>query len=185
MRRLILALAVAVAAAPLAADPLDLIDYEGLFAANPDAVEDISELRQILRVGEVTLLYDRVEDKPYAGIDESGEGAVGCFVGILATIESAVQACEVTLPDEQLAIQSDYQTRALDFYADNLPGVDRTTVQDRFDALVSGQVEGTRPFCANIDLVTDLADRIFTPDSAEEIDGMLSIPRLPVGNPCL
>lgn len=178
-------LAVGLLATPLAADPLDLIDYEGLFAANADAVEDASEVLQILTMGEVTLLYDRTVETPYTGLDESGEGAVGCFVGILATIESAVRACEVQLPADQLLIQQDYQTRALDFYAANVPDTDRDTVQDRFDALVSGQIEGTRPFCANIDLVTDLADRIFTPDSAEEIDGMLSIPRLPVSNPCL
>ena len=180
-----LAMIAALVGTQVYADPLDLIDYEGLFAANADAVEDVSEVRQILRVGEVTLLYDRLEDSPYTGIDESGFGAVGCFVGILATIESAVQACEVTLPDAQLTIQSDYQSRALDFYAANVPNTDRATVQERFDALVSGQIEGTRPFCANIDLAIDLADRIFTPDSATEIDGMLSVPRLPVANPCL
>ena len=179
------ALALAVTAAPLAADPLDLIDYEGLFAANAAMVEDVSEVRQILRQGPVILLYDRTMDNPYTGLDESGEGAVGCFVGILATIESAVQACEVRLPPEQLAIQDDYQSRALDFYAASVPGVERGLVQERFDALVRGEIENTRPYCANIDLVTDLADRIFSPDSAAEIEGMLSLPRLPVSNPCL
>ncbi len=180
-----LALVLGLSAGPLAADPLDLIDYEGLFAANADMVEDVSEVRQILRLGDVTVLYDRTERNAYTGLDESGVGAVGCFVGILATIDSAVQACEIALPPEQVAIQSDYETRALDFYATNVPNTDRVVVQQRFDALVAGQIEDTLPFCANIDLVTDLADRIFSPDSAAEIDGMLSKPRLPVSNPCL
>ena len=180
-----LTLVFVLAGGPLAADPLDLIDYRAFFAATPDAVQDASETLQILEVGAVTLLYDRTEADPYTGVDESGRGAVGCFVGILATIESAVRACEVALPPEQLVIQSDYQTRALDFYAANVPDTDRATVQERFDALVESQIEGTRPFCANVDLVTDLADRIFTPDSAAEIDGMLQVPRLPVSNPCL
>lgn len=177
--------ALALLASPLAADPLDLIDYEGLFTERADQVEDVNETRQILRVGEVTLLYDRLEVNGYTGLDESGQGAVGCFVSILATIESAVLACEIDLPDAQVAIRDDYLTRALDFYADNISGVDRSDVQERFDGLVGSQVESTRPFCANIDLVTDLADRIFTPESAAEIDGMLSVPRLPVSNPCL
>ena len=180
-----LVLTAVMTATPLAADPLDLIDYAALFAANAAAVEDVSEVRQILPVGPVTLLFDRTMTNPYTGLDESGEGAVGCFVSILATIASAVAACEVELPAEQLAIQTDYQSRALDFYAANVPDADRMTVQDRFDALIAGQIAATRPFCANVDLVTDLADRIFTPDSAAEIDGMLSIPRLPVSNPCL
>ncbi|SFR97913.1 hypothetical protein [Yoonia litorea] len=183
MRRFLLV--AAFAAAPAFADPLDLIDYEGIFAREAGAVEDVSESRQILRVGDVTILYDRLEANPYTGLDESGEGAVGCFVSILATIESAVLACEVTLPDEQLAIQTDYRTRVLDFYAANVDGADRQTVTDRFEALVASQIATTRPFCANIDLVTDLADRIFAPQSAEEINGMLSVPRLPVSNPCL
>lgn len=180
-----LALALAIVAAPVAADPLGLIDYEAFFAADPDNIEEVSEILQILEVGPVTLLRDRTEDVPYTGVDESGQGAVGCFVGILVTIQSAVRACDVALPPEQLTIQSDYQTRALDFYAANVPDTDRATVQERFDALVESQIEGTRPFCANVDLVTDLADRIFTPDSAAEIDGMLQVPRLPVSNPCL
>ena len=119
-----LALALAIVAAPVAADPLGLIDYEAFFAADPDNIEEVSEILQILEVGPVTLLHDRTEDVPYTGVDESGQGAVGCFVGILVTIQS-------------------------------------------------------------VDLVADLADASFTPDSAAEIDVMLQVSRLPVSNPCL
>ncbi len=111
---------------------------------------------------------------------------MGCFVSILATIESALQACEAALPDAQAAIQSTYLREAMDFYVANaVPAPDMATVQARFDALVASQIEGARPFCANLDVVTNLADRLFTPDSRAEVSAMMSIPRLPVANPCL
>lgn len=173
-------------AGPLAADPLDLIDYAGIFAQNADKVVEVSPARSILQLENVTILHDTNEATEYAGLDESGEGAVGCFVSILATIESALQACEVTLPDGQAAIQAIYLDEALSFYAANtVPVASRETVQDRFDALVASQIEGARPYCANLSVVTNLAAQIFNPDSRAEIAGMMSLPRLPVSNPCL
>jgi hypothetical protein len=184
MKRLTMVLALCVG--PLAADPLKLVDYEALFAANPDAVENVSEVRSILRVGDVTVLHDTTEARPYTGLDESGEGAVGCFVSILSTIESALQACDANLPAEQAAIQATYLDEALDFYAANaLPATTRAEVDARFADLVASQIEGALPYCQNLDVVTNLADRIFTADSRDEITGMMSVPRLPVSNPCL
>lgn len=173
-------------AGPVLADPLDLIDYPAIFADNADAVEDVSADRSALQMGDIILLRDPNERREYTGIDESGEAAVGCFVSILATIESAIQACEVSLPAEQAAIQQTYLNEVLAFYAANVvPAVNQATVQERFDALVASQIEGARPFCGNLDVMTNLADRLFTTDSRAEVAGMMSIPRLPVANPCL
>ena len=181
-----LAFVVALCASPVLADPLDLIDYEGLFADNQDNVQAVSETRSILQLENITILYDANEAQQYAGLDESGEGAVGCFVTILATIESALQACEVSLPDDQAAVQATYLDEALSFYAANtIPAASLFTVRERFDALVASQIEGARPYCANLSVVTNLADQIFNADSRAEIDGMMSVPRLPVSNPCL
>jgi hypothetical protein len=174
------------AAAPAAADPLDLIDYPALFAENAADVNEVSSARAILQVGDITLLRDANEPREFTGLDESGEGAVGCFVSILATIESAVQACEVSLPADQAAIQKTYLDEALTFYAANaIPAVDKATAQARFDALVASQIEGALPFCGNLNIMTELADRLFTTDSRAEVTGMMSTPRLPVANPCL
>lgn len=181
-----LAMMAALCAGPLAADPLDLIDYAGLFDTNPADVEDVSEARSVLRIDDVTLLRDENLPRGFTGIDESGVGAVGCYVTILATIESAMRACEAELPADQSALQDDYLMQALTFYAANtVPAAPFDLVKERYDALVSSQVAGARPFCSNLDLVTNLADRIFSPDGATEIAGMLSTPRLPVANPCL
>lgn len=178
--------AAAFCAAPALADPLDLIDYEAIFAQNANEVEVVSNTRSILQVGDVTLLHDTAEPQPYTGLDESGQAAVGCFVTILATIESAMQACEVDLPEDQAAIQASYTVEALSFYAANaVPAVDIETVRARFDNFVATQIEGARPYCANLDVVTNLADRLFTEDSRAEVSGMISVPRLPVSNPCL
>lgn len=181
-----LAMIATLCAGPLAADPLDLIDYAGLFEGNSAVVEDVSETRSVLRMGDVTLLRDENLPRGYTGIDESGVGAVGCYVTILATIESAMQACETALPADQAALQKDYLMQALTFYADNTaPPAPFALVEERYNALVSSQVAGARPFCSNLDLVTNLADRIFSTDGASEVAGMLSTPRLPVANPCL
>ena len=184
MKKLILA--AAISAGPAFADPLDLLDYDALFVEKADQIEVISETRSALSIGSVILLRDTTEEREYTGIDESGQGAVGCFVSILATIESSLQACEALLPPEQAEIQATYTQEALSFYAANvLPQVDRATAQDRYDALVASQIAAARPFCASLDVVTDLADRLFASESRAEIAGMMSVPRLPVSNPCL
>ncbi len=184
MKKLILI--ATVCAGPVFAYPLGLLDYDAIFADNADSIAEINDARSILQIGDVTLLRDTNEVQQYTGLDESGEGAVGCFVTILATIESALQACEVSLPDEQAAIQATYLNEALSFYAENaVPAASRETVQERFDALVASQIEGARPYCSNLNVVTNLADQIFTADSRAEIEGMMSLPRLPVSNPCL
>ena len=90
------------------------------------------------------------------------------------------------MPDDQSAIQATYLDEALSFYAANaVPSASRATVQERFDALVASQIEGALPYCTNLGVVTNLADQIFSADSRAEIDGMMSVPRLPVSNPCL
>ncbi len=176
----------ALCAGPLGADPLDLIDYEGLFAQNAADVEAVSETRNILRLDDVTLIQDATEMREYTGIDESGLGAAGCFVSILATIESAHKACGVALPEDQLAKHQEYLSLAVDFYVENLPPLTTPgNVLLRYYGLVEAQVEGARPLCSNLDLVTGLADRLFSPEGEAEVTRMLSKPRLPVSNPCL
>ncbi|MEO1638009.1 MAG: hypothetical protein AAFU41_02020 [Pseudomonadota bacterium] len=173
-------------AVPAVADPLDLIDYPGIFAQNADAVEEVSETRKILRLGDITLIHDPTEMRPYTGIDESGRGAAGCLVSVLASIDSALLACEVALPAEQLPFQQDFTERALQFYAENSsPAADMTTVTARYADYVQSQVEGALPLCSNIDLITNLADRLFTPAGEAQVTNILSLPRLPVENPCL
>ncbi len=181
-----LAIIAALCAGPAFADPLDLNDYAALFADNADNVQVVSPARSILQLEDITILHDTNEARQYTGLDESGEAAVGCFVSILATIESAMQACEVSLPAAQAELQATYLDEVLSFYAANaVPVVDQATAQTRFDAFVASQIEGARPYCSNLDVVTNLADRLFNPDSRAEVSGMMSKPRLPVSNPCL
>lgn len=181
-----LAMIAVICARPLAADPLDMIDYEGLFEQRAADVEAVSGTRNILRLDDVTLIQDPTGIREYTGIDESGLGAVGCFVSILATIESAYQACEVDLPENQSAKHDEYLRQAVDFYSENLSHPTPTgLVYLRYYGLVESQTEGARAFCSNLDLVTTLADRLFSPEGEAEVNRMLSQPRLPVANPCL
>lgn len=181
-----LAMIAALFAGPAVADPLDLIDYDALFEDRAADVEVVSETRGLLRLDDVILIQDVTERRQYTGIDESGLGAVGCFVSILATIESAHAACEVALPEDQRAKHQRYLEKVVSFYAENLPNPMPTgLVQSRYYALMTSQIEGARPFCSNLDLVTTLADRLFSPEGEAEVNRMLSRPRLPVANPCL
>lgn len=181
-----LAIIVAMCAGSLAADPLDLIDYATIFEENAVDVDVVSETRKVLRLDDVTLIQDPTQMREYTGIDESGLGAVGCFVSILATIESAHAACESELPAEQTAKHQLYLTQVVDFYVENLsPPAATGQVLLRYYGLVESQIEGARPFCSSLDLVTDLADRLFSPAGEAEVSRMLSQPRLPVENPCL
>ena len=173
-------------ATPVLADPLDLVDYAAIFAENAESVEQVTETRRILQLDEVTLIHDPTEMREYTGIDESGKGAVGCLVTILASIESAVAACETTLPDDQVSYLDQFRAMALSYYAENAePMAEMTRVQDRYATYVSSQIEGARPLCSNIDLITGLADRLLSDGGAAQVEDMLSIPRLPVENPCL
>ncbi len=181
-----IAILLALGAVPAAADPLDLIDYARLFAENADRVETVSSDRDILQMGDITILRGNEEGFEYTGLDQSGEGAVGCFVSVLASLESALQACEITLPPEQQVISDTYRSTALAFYAENaFPPADLDEVERRFDALVASEIELSRPFCDDLAVVTDFSDRLFAQATKAEVDGMMSVPRLPVANPCL
>ncbi|MEM8537756.1 MAG: hypothetical protein AAGF56_07830 [Pseudomonadota bacterium] len=173
-------------ACPAFADPLDLVDYPAIFAANPDNVETVSEDRRILRLDSVTLIHDPTEPRPYIGIDESGQGAVGCLVSVLATIESATAACEVALPDAQVTFLDEFRAMALRYYAENAqPATDIGTARSRYQTYVASQIESARPLCSNVDLMTDLADRLLSDNGAAQVGAILATPRLPVENPCL
>lgn len=181
-----LAMILVLCAGQAGADPLGLIDYEALFAENAADVEVVSPDRSILQVGAVTILRGSDEGFEFTGLDESGEGAVGCFVSVLASLEAAVQTCEIVLTPEQEAARADYRTMALGFYADNvIPPATIDTVTDAYAGLVSGEMAGVLPFCDNADQFVTFATRLFAPEARPEIEGMMSIPRLPVSNPCL
>ena len=176
----------ALVAAPVTADPLGLIDYEALFEENADAVEIVSPERAMLTLGDVVLLRGNEEEVPYTSVDQSGEAAVGCFLGTLASLESAVLACELTLPPEQLEIRDAFLSQAITFYSENaFPEVDVETVRESYDALVGAEIELSRPFCADPEVITDFAERLFSDAAKPQIERMMSVPRLPAANPCL
>ncbi|MEL6682693.1 MAG: hypothetical protein AAFQ09_08605 [Pseudomonadota bacterium] len=174
------------AATPAITDPLNLIDYEQLFADNAARVEIVSEDREILQIGDIMILRGSEEGFEYTGLDQSGHGAVGCFVSVLASVQSALQTCEIALPPEQQIISDAYRRDALAFYAANaFPSATIEEVESRFAALVESEIELSRPFCSDPAVITDFSDRLFVEDSKDEISSMMSIPRLPVANPCL
>ncbi len=119
-------------------------------------------------------------------VTSSGEGAVGCFVSVMASLEAAVQACDITLTPEQVETQDAYRDMALTFYGNNVaPSVDIITIEELYAELVASEIAGAEPFCDAPDQFTTFADRLFAPEARAEIEEMMSVPRLPVANPCL
>jgi len=183
MRLILLAL---LAASPGFADPLELIDYEAFFAQDDAIVENVDDTRSTVMVDDVMIIRDQSDGTRYTGVDQSGQGAVGCFVSVLAALEAAQQACDITLSQDQLDRQASYRRLALIFYGRNVqPPTTLENVQARYAALVATEVEASKQFCDAPDEFTDFADRLFAPQALAEIEGMMSVPRLPVANPCL
>lgn len=181
-----LTMILALCAGPALADPLDLIDYDGLFEANAADVEISDDDRSVLKLGDVSIIQDRSNGVQYTGVDQSGEGAVGCFVSVLASLEGVLRACDIALTPEQEVTQGAYRDDVLAYYGRNVqPEASLETVVDRYNALVAAEVEIAKPFCDDPEQFIIFADRLFAPEARAEIEGMMSTPRLPVINPCL
>lgn len=171
-------------ASPALADPLDLIDYPATFAAGTPDAENSNDERSVVYVDDIAIIKNTTETVTFFGVDQSGQGAVGCFVSTLATLDAAQTACGITLSDQQIAIQDDYRQRALTFYSENA-AAPMDTVTARYADLVVVEQAAVKPFCEAPDEFADFAARLFSEDTMPEIDRMLSVPRLPVSNPCL
>jgi hypothetical protein len=181
-----LTMILAFCAAPAVADPLALMDYDALFAANATEVEVKDDGLFTLQQGDVTLIRRSGDTVEYSGVDQSGEGAMGCFVSVLASLDGALRACDIALAPAQIATQDVYRDDALAFYGANVyPPAASETVLERYEALVVQEAEIAMPFCDDPEQFVTFADRLFAPQSGAEIERMMSTPRWPVANPCL
>ncbi|MEJ6396873.1 hypothetical protein [Yoonia sp. 208BN28-4] len=165
------------------ADVLGLNDYDALFAANADAIEELANGAEAIAL-EGGIFVSR-QDGDVVTLDQSEGGAVGCFVSILAQVDSYVATCDVTLEADKAARLERFRTSALTFYGQNTsPQATPEAVRTSYDALRDASPYNSGDFC---DAEGNIAAFIpsFLGDSTDEVvDQMIAVPRLPASNPC-
>lgn len=166
------------------ADVLGLVDYDALFAANADAIEVLANGAEAIELpGGV---FVSRQDGQIVTLDQSNGGAVGCFVNILAQIESYQMACDVSLDAGQAARLEIYRTQALTFYAANVsPTVTLDTARARFDTLRDRSQYASGAFCDPDGNIALFLNSFLDEATQEVLDRLTEVPRLPASNPCL
>lgn len=187
--RIVMSVALVLAAQTATADPLGLNNYTRLFEKNAPNLEVADNGDLMLKMpGQVALLRQAAGPSGnYTGVDFSKSGSVGCAATLYASIEAIATTCEGAFTAEQVDMLDTYRSELLDYYADNTyPVASREGVQVAYDAYVQRLKPKAPEFCAAFGGDRQVFFNYMT--SAEmrpDFDALLSTPRLPVSNPCL
>jgi hypothetical protein len=183
-------LLLALLAAPAMGQDRAIIDYDALFRDKAAEVVTSDEggrtVETLMLPGEVMV---RKADDRVVGMDQSEDGAVGCFFMIYVDLGASLQSCSVLGTSEERARYKDYMSRINTFVATNayrpmtveeVEGLVRT-VQERADA----------PGCDRFDdedmkgFIGTFVENFLSAEMGAVLDMSLATPRLPVNNPCL
>ena len=170
-------------AAPVQADPSWAQFFNAPGAEIDRSAEGGREAVQL--PGDVLVMRQRGADGwSYVGLDRSAQGAVGCVALLLIEVNRAAAQCESFLRADQTQQLRENLTRLSDFYASN--AVPATTA-DAFLAEVAAHAAQSPPLqCVEItDGFSQMAGQLTDATSKSLMDDLLSVPRLPVKNPCL
>ena len=176
---------VVLGAAPPNADPLGLVDYDAVIAAEAaNAVETPSGTRTITLPGGVELAID-AEDQLLAATD--WDGALGCLTTILVDLHAIAQTCPGAItPFQADGIDSAIAALIPVYAAGVLPeAVETDTVADRFEAAVRHRAAEGAAICNWSATAATIAQHFSTEAGRAELAETLAEPRLPVINPCL
>jgi len=173
----------ALLAAPAMADQswASFFDAPG---AEVERTEDAT--RETVRLpGDVVVLRQKDQGGwTYSGIDRSPHGAVACMSRILFEIKAVSAQCEGTLSQDNITRLGTHVSRIATFYGEN--AVPRTSAADFMSDLDTFIAERGPLQCADItDDFKAFAAQLTGEASTAIIDDLLSVPRLPVANPCL
>jgi hypothetical protein len=171
-------------AAPAAADP----SWAQFFDVPAAEVERTADgQREAVRLpGEIQIIRTREgEGWTYAGLDRSDHGAVGCVAAILVELVRPVEDCKGVFTDGERARLHSHLDRVAGFYAGNaVPATTKSAFLDRLAARTTSQGDALQCDALSDDF-KPFARSFVGPDSEALIDDLLSVPRLPVLNPCL
>jgi hypothetical protein len=176
-------LALAVMAPPALADPLALVDYDAVIAANLDRAEAIGDdRRQIALPGGVFLIIGS-DDALITTRD--AEGALGCLMDRLARLNAAARICPgVMTPGQADGLDSAVAALIPVYAVGILPDpVAEAEVATGYELLVRSHLRGP----AICDLSADagfLLNFVNTEEGRGWLTETLATPRLPVAAPC-
>ena len=176
-------LALAMMVAPALADPLGLVDYEAVIAANLDRAEAIGDnRRQIVLPGGVALII--APDNTLVTTRDP-DGALGCLMDRLARLSAAARICAgVMTPGQADGLDSAVAALIPAYAAGILPDpVAEAEVAAGYERLVQSHLRGP----AICDLSPDagfLLNFVNNEDGRGWLTETLATPRLPVAAPC-
>ncbi|MCY4180807.1 MAG: hypothetical protein OXC60_12830 [Litoreibacter sp.] len=171
-------------------------DFDGIFDAHVDEVvrteKDNGQWEERLTLPGPVLLTRGVDSSGnvfHYGLDQSGNGAVGCFLIIAIDVRATADHCPGTVSPEQASALDKFLEAATQFYArNNIPSRAVSAVRDGIQESISYRTQQMEPAICDgesIKHIQGFASALAAPDSLENIDAALGPPRLPVTNPCL
>lgn len=171
-------------------------DYAALFATHADRVQQAAPGERRLELpGPVVVVEITKPDgtRRYDADDLSGLGAAGCAFGLLTELVLKFGHCKGGLSDEELVLLEGHLLTVAHFVAENAyPAMSPAKVRprlletlrvhrarlERIGALQCDSDDSGRQDAAEI------ARNLARPGGAAAIDRVISLPRLPVSNPC-
>lgn len=176
-------LALVLLAAPALADPLALVDYDAVIAANLDDAEVIGADRRAIPLPGGVVLIIGPDDTLITTRDPAGP--VGCLLDRLARLDAAARICPgVMTPGQADGVDSAVAAAIGAYAAGVVPApVAQAEVAARYERLVQSHLRGP----AICDLSTDAAALLNSVNSEAGrgwLAQTLATPRLPVAAPC-
>lgn len=185
-----LAAPLALLSAPVAAEPLIRFDYGVMFEALADEViEGPTGAPMLVLGGGVSIpVQGEGPEATCCALDTSPHGAGGCLGYLLMGTAAFARTCPGAMPDGPAANLASYRDRVLESHArDTQSPRSIDEARARFDEGVAQYATRFRAE-GRCEIPPD-ALNIYTAmagdDLGASLDAALSVPRLPVANPCL
>lgn len=170
-------------AAAASADPLGLVDYDAIIAANGDEARIVAGGQQLLVLpGGVELLSD-ADGRLISARDRAG--AVGCALNALAELTAAAQSCAGAMtPGQADGMDSAVAALIPAYGAGVLPEpVPEAEVTERFNALVRAYRQAPE-ICDLSTAARAVLHLVGSEAGRGWIEAAAAAPRLPVSEPC-
>ncbi len=169
------------------------IDYDALFAAHADKVQQPEPgLRHLELPGPVIVTArDNGGVPTYFATDQSGQGAVGCAMSVMIEVLVLAGHCDSVLDTGSIArLEGLIHAYGVFMAQNSFPPVPADQVLPRLQAMIRardarlGQFACPAPDAADNQIVS-MARSISSESAVRRAKRSLSKPRLPVLNPCL
>jgi hypothetical protein len=164
-----------------AAQAQELVDYDALFRDHAEQVVRSTDGTETLELPP-GIIITRTPDSLIA-MDQTGEGAVQCVLGILGQLRAVAKQCPQLGQDHLPGLEQNF-SQVLRFAAENAyPPQDVNALIAAYDKAFSQQPDAAD--CADIAQDPDILGMMAALARPDVANDMTKTPRLPVMNPCL